>query len=154
MRLLGEHELMLEGNSIAIPEVYLQHMGRRLLLGKPEEGDYLAEIWSAAGEDVAAHTEGFVPVEADEAGYIEVPERFLKAAQGLALVLCGNDDHLELWDAGVWDAFCASMGMDDLDFLFGEDVAEPEEDVLGDDVRRALEAVRDARMRKNLNFRG
>ncbi|MFM8934005.1 MAG: division/cell wall cluster transcriptional repressor MraZ [Gemmataceae bacterium] len=47
-------------------------------------------------------------VEVDKAGRILVPERLAKLA-GLAgeVVLLGVRDHLELWDAGHWDRYCA-----------------------------------------------
>ena len=158
MNLVGMHSVLLEApNRLVIPEVFLDAMGWQLVLKAPVDGAHLLEIWAADGFEGQG---GAIPVEADASGCIEVPATVGSQVSNSEFALCGNGDHLELWDASEWSRFCESMA-GELDELFGEpDSGEPEpsqapvdnpddDSWLTDDLRAALERVRDQRLGRN-----
>lgn len=160
MLLVGNFFVTFDGESMIIPGDYLRPMGRSLAAGKPADWGCLLAIWPA-GADAPVACEGEPAlVEADASGRVSLPAHLL-GGDARELVLCGAGDHLDLWERQAWEDFVGSFSSDDLlEFakeaaLNAEPAPEPaeEEDVLGEDVRRALERVRDVRTYENLHWR-
>jgi len=160
MMLVGSLSVLLEApNRLVIPEGYLAAMGRQLALKAPDDSGHLLEIWAADGLEGC---DAGVAVEADAAGRIEIPASFGVQAADSEYLLCGNGDHLELWSASGRSSFLESeTGI--LDELFGEpespdmgsspaSMDDEDDSGLTDDLREALERLRDQRMRRNLRF--
>jgi len=76
----------------------------------------LAEV-PPTRSDVRAYTRLFFAraqrVEVDAQGRVRIPAELAETAQlGKDAVLLGVQDHLELWDAGSWDAYLAEKQPD------------------------------------------
>ena len=161
MNLVGEYPVSVEGvDGLAVPEAYLRVMGRQLVLRADAAEGYLFSVWPAAECDANAEA-----VQADDAGSIRIPARFLEGVDTDELVICGNMDHLECWTEESWADFCSSM---DLEALLGdapedetgacEEAGAPDELDAPDDfdggiddkTRKALERLRDIRYRRNI----
>lgn len=130
MNLIGSYVVTADDDGrIVMPEDYLSAMGGRLIL-RPVEGEpFLLEVWSAEllarggaprAAALAMLLDGAVDAVADEAGRIAIPSGFLEGANRGDLVLCGNGDRLELWEADAWRDFCRQV-MDDLASQDGTD---------------------------------